>query len=232
MNLKYLPESERPLEKAIREGIGKLSNAELLAIIINSGTKECSAIDVAHNILAGFPLGISQLGEATYEDLTKIAGIGRTKAVRILGVLELGRRISTSMPNKRPLVESDKDVAEMLMDKLRHEKKEHFFTIVLDSKGHVLQLDQVSVGELSSTVVHPREVFSIAIRKSGASVIFAHNHPSGDPSPSKQDIETTRRLVHCGRILGIKVLDHIIIGNGRYISLRACDDLEIFGGSD
>lgn len=221
MKIDSLPVRERPMEKALDGGINSLSNAELLAILINSGTVEKSALDLALEVLAISKEGISELGAMRFEDLVAIKGIGRSKAIRVLAAVQLGKRISTAIPEERYCIRSNEDVAKLLMERLRYEKKEHFVSILMNSKGEVLEVDTVSIGELSATVVHPREVFSGATRRSAASIILAHNHPSGDPSPSKQDIETTKRLVECGRLMGIKVLDHIIIGNGNFVSLRA-----------
>ncbi len=223
MKIDNLPVSERPMEKAMDGGISSLSNSELLALLINSGTVEKSALDLAVEILTISQGGISQLGEVRLEDLVRIKGIGPSKAVRVLAAVQLGKRMATAIPEERFCIRSNEDVAKLLMEKLRYEKKEHFVSILLNSKGEVIEIDTVSIGELSATVVHPREVFSGATRKSAASIILAHNHPSGDPTPSKQDVETTKRLVECGRLMGIKVLDHVIIGNGSFVSLRAMD---------
>lgn len=223
MKIENLPVSERPMEKALDGGVSSLSNSELLALLINSGTVEKSALDLATEILAVSRGGISELGALSLEDLITIKGIGNSKAIRVLAAVQLGKRMATAVPERKYCIRSNEDVAKLLMERLRYEKKEHFICILLNSKGEVIETDTVSVGELSATVVHPREVFSGAARKSAASIILAHNHPSGDPSPSRQDIETTRRLVECGRLMGIKVLDHIIIGNGSFVSLRAMD---------
>lgn len=223
MKIKGLPESERPMEKAINQGVEKLSNSELLALIINSGREGLSAVDLAQSVMGIYPEGISQLGEATYEELINIKGIGPSKAIRLLSTFQIGRRIATSGPRSRKAIKSNDDVAELFMEELRYEKKEHFITLLLNSKGEILDIDKVSIGELSSTIVHPREVFSKAIKKSAASIILVHNHPSGDPSPSQEDIRTTIRLIEGGKLLGIKVLDHIIIGHGEYVSLKALD---------
>ena len=131
--------------------------------------------------------------------------------------------MATAFPEEKFCIRSNDDVAKLLMERLRYEKKEHFLSILLNSKGEVIEIDTVSIGELSATVVHPREVFNRATKKSAASIILAHNHPSGDPTPSVQDVETTKRLVECGRLMGIKVLDHVIIGNGDFSSLKALD---------
>lgn len=220
MQIKSLPETERPVEKACSSGIEVLSNAELLAMIIHTGTKNKSAIGLAEDVLSAFPEGLSGLGNCCLQELTALDGIGSTKACRILGAVELGKRISAMSARERMSISSSDDVAKLFMEELRYVKKEHFKSLLLNAKGDIISIESISVGELSSTVVHPREVFSMAVRKSASAVIFVHNHPSGDATPSEEDIETTRRLMECGVLLGIKVLDHIIIGDGLFCSMR------------
>ena len=164
--------------------------------------------------------GIGELGRCCKEELTEIDGIGKMKACTIMAAVELGKRISTNPAGRKLSASSSEDVAALFMEELRYLQKEHFRSVLVNAKGDILSVDKVSVGELSSTVVHPREVFAMAVKKSAAAVIFVHNHPSGDPTPSMEDIDTTQRLVEAGQILGIRVLDHIIIGDGKYESLR------------
>lgn len=225
MAIKSLPESERPLEKAAAQGIGSLSNTELLGIVIHSGTRDSSALHLAEELLSGCSGGISDLGVMTLEELKMTRGIGPAKACRILASVELGKRIATAAPGSRPVVRCAEDVAAMFMERLRYEKKEHFFSVLLNVRGEVIEADSVSVGQLNSTLVHPREVFRQAVRRSAAAVVFVHNHPSGDPTPSNEDILTTKRLVECGKLLGIEVEDHIVIGDGRFISLQGLTEL-------
>lgn len=221
MKIKYLPEEERPVEKSLSMGIESLTNGELLALLINSGTREKSAMALAEEVLAKNKSGISYLRETSPEELMTIRGIGSSKAARIMAAVELGKRIASKPAKKGVRIESDEDVAELFMEELRCKKKEIFKALLLDSKGRVISAETVSVGELTSTLVHPREVFSQAVKKSAAAVVFVHNHPSGDPSPSREDFATTERLVACGNLLGIKVLDHIVVGDGKYISIKA-----------
>lgn len=223
MLIKSMPKYERPMEKAMRYGIKTLSNSELLGILIHTGTKNVSSIRLAESILSLREGGISELGEIQYEELIGLNGIGPSKAITVLTALELGRRIATAPALKRTVIGSSHDIADLFMEKLRHEKREHFQSVMMNSKGEVISVETVSIGALSNTVVHPREVFSSAIRKSAAGVIFVHNHPSGDPTPSQEDVATTERLKKCGEILGIKVIDHIIIGNGKFSSFKAMD---------
>ena len=220
MQMKSLPETERPVEKACSRGVETLSNAELLAMIIHTGTKNKSAIRLAEDVLSAFPEGIKGLGSCCLQELIALDGIGKTKACRILGAVELGKRISAVPAKERISISRSDDIAKLFMEELRYAKKEHFKCLLLSAKGEVISIESVSVGELSSTVVHPREVFSMAVRKSAAAVVFVHNHPSGDARPSQEDVETTQRLIDCGVLLGIRVLDHIIIGDGLFSSMR------------
>lgn len=232
MKIKYLPESERPVEKLGKYGVESLSNNEILAVIINSGTVDKSAINLADEIICRLSNDISDLKGITLSELMEIKGIGETKAARILAAVELHRRLTKVGQCSNGYISNDDDVAALVMEELRHEKKEHFLAVLLTTKGQVIEIDKVSMGELSSTVVHPREVFKMAIKRSAASVILVHNHPSGDPTPSQEDIKTTVRLVECGILLGIRVLDHVIIGDGRHTSIRSSCNLKIFGGNN
>ena len=197
MRIKHLPEDERPVEKSFSMGIESLSNGELLALLINSGTKGKSAMALAEEVLAKDEKGISYLRESSLEELLSINGIGKAKAARIMAAVELGKRIASKPTEKRVKIESDEDVAHIFMEDLRYKKKEIFKAVLLDSKGGVISIETVSIGELTSTLVHPREVFNQAVKKSAAAMVFVHNHPSGDPTPSKEDFNTTDRLVAC-----------------------------------
>lgn len=220
MQIKCLPETERPREKGASQGVGTLSDTELLALILHSGTRNLSALGLAENLLGGLENGLHGLGSADIDELRSIRGIGTAKAVRLLACVELGKRISGRGPAARVSMTGAEEVAGFFMEKLRHENREHFLAALLNVKNELITYDEVSVGELSSTIVHPREAFQLAVRRSAAGVIFIHNHPSGDPEPSAEDIRTTKRLIGCGELMGIPVLDHIIIGDGVYTSLR------------
>ena len=224
MQIKSMPKNERPVEKALKYGIKALSNAELLALILHTGTRNKSAIGLAEDVISLFPDGISGFAVTEPEELTRVQGIGETKACTILAAVEFGKRIAATQAESSVCLEDSESVAKLFMEKLRYEKKEHFKSVLVNTRGGIITVDDVSTGELSSTVVHPREVFSMAIRKSASAIIFVHNHPSGDPTPSKEDIITTKRLIDSGKLLGIRVLDHIIIGDGRYSSLK---DMEL-----
>ncbi|MBO5994211.1 MAG: DNA repair protein RadC [Firmicutes bacterium] len=219
MKIKNLPPEERPIEKLLADGKESLSNSELLAVILGSGFGDTSAIELAEHILC-LKDGMRGLAELSPDDLMKIPGIGPRKAASVISALELGRRVSTAPRGKRHRVRSPGNMAEFFMEDMRYLKKEFFKVLLLNVKLEVIGMETVSVGELAGAPVHPRESFEPAIRKGAAAVCFVHNHPSGDPHPSKDDLEITRRLTECGDILGIRVLDHIIIGDGVYTSLK------------
>lgn len=223
--IKDLPEDERPREKLYKYGPKALSNTELLAIIIRTGNRENTAIEISQKLLVGKKEGISFLVNTNLQEITKIKGIGKCKAAQILAAVELGKRVMSETNSDKSRVTSPSDIADILMLDMGHLKKEHFRIVMLDTKNGIIGIEDISIGSLNSSIVHPREVFKEAIAKSSASIILVHNHPSGDPTPSKEDIAITRRLSEGGEILGIKVLDHIIIGNKKYISLKEKDIL-------
>ncbi len=218
--IKDLPLSERPREKLKKYGVQSLSNAELIAVIIRTGHGEDTALDLANKLLSIDKSGISYLSHAEIEELTKVKGIGLCKASQIQAAIELGKRISSNLGEERIKVDSPQVVADLLMEEMRYLRKEYFKTLILDTKNQIISIENISVGNLNASIVHPREVFNIAIRKSANAVILVHNHPSGDPTPSTEDINITHRLIDAGNIIGIKVLDHIIIGDNKYISFK------------
>lgn len=219
MGLKQWPASERPREKLMRYGVRSLSNAELLALIVRTGTKEESALSLAETILAQGN-GISSLGTMAPEDFCCIKGVGIATAAALSAAVELGRRIAASPKQDRIAIDHSKQVADLFMEQMRTLSKETFQAIHLNTKNEILAIESVSVGNLNSSIATPREVFHGAIRRSASAVIIAHNHPSGNPEPSQADLELTERLVEAGALLGIRVLDHIIIGDGIYVSLK------------
>jgi DNA repair protein RadC len=219
MTIKDLPEDERPREKIVKYGSSILSNAELLAILIRTGNKENSAIDLARNVLSSYG-GLKFLAECTLDELRELKGIGMAKACEIKAAVELAKRLSTSNEGPKHYIRHPRDCSNLLMESMRYLKKEYFKIVLLTTKHQVISVEEISVGSLNSSIVHPREVFSTAIKKNCAAIILAHNHPSGDPSPSNEDIKITQRLIEGGKILGIEVLDHIIIGDGKFISLK------------
>ena len=213
-----LPEEERPRERLVRNGPESLSNAELLAIILRTGSRAENVVSMSSRILSEY--SIKQLSLANIKRLMQIHGIGEAKASQISAVFELARRLETFVEEPKRKVRSPKDVYTLMYPKMREQKKERFITLYLDTKNQILKEETVSIGSLNASIVHPREVFKSALLESSASVIMIHNHPSGDPSPSREDILVTEKLVEGGKLLGIDVLDHIIIGDGKYVSLK------------
>jgi len=227
LTIKEMNEEDRPRERLAKYGSESLSNAELLAIILRTGTKAETAVDLANRLLSGKGLaapngscGLSALAAADPEELCQVRGIGQAKAVQIKAALELGRRLSGTAAERRSSISTPAQASALVMDEMRFLDREHFRIIILNTKNHVLGVELVSVGSLNSTVVHPREVFKTPLKRSAAAVILVHNHPSGDPTPSQEDIDLTRRLAEAGKVLGISVLDHIIVGDNRYVSLK------------
>ena len=216
-----LPIDERPREKLMADGAACLSNVELLAILLRTGTKEHSVLRVAEQVLARYKdVGITAMMNMSVAELSSVQGIGAVKAATILAAVELGRRLSQKAEEKVEIVHGPEDVAHYAMPRFRFEQKEHFAVMLLNTKNHILGLTDVSVGSLSASIVHPREVFQTALRYAAAAMILIHNHPSGDPSPSREDINVTQRLVKAGKIMDIPVLDHIILGDNRFVSIK------------
>jgi len=210
---------ERPMEKMILYGEKSLSNAELLAILLRTGTKKRNAIELANYIINKDLQGIRHLQDVTIEELCEIDGIGKSKASQIKAALELGIRISSAKPNKYK-VKNPWDIYKYYMESLRYEQKEIFKVVLLNTKNEIITDVDVSIGTLNSSLVHPREVFKEAIKRSSSKMILMHNHPSGSVEPSKEDKNITNRLIKCGEIIGIEVIDHIIIGDGVYYSFK------------
>ena len=223
MLIRSLPEDERPQEKALRYGVEALSDAELIALILRTGRKNTSSVNLAEDILSICDEGLFSMGTFDTDDLLGIKGVGPGKACTLMAAVELGKRIAASRKPVKYVADDPETIADMFMENLRYEKKEYFKSVLVNTRSEIVSVDNVSVGELTRTLVHPREVFSRAVKKGAYGVIFVHNHPSGDPTPSEEDLATTERLIEGGDILGIKVLDHVIIGDGRYESLRALD---------
>ncbi|CAH0132506.1 DNA integrity scanning protein DisA [Peribacillus sp. Bi96] len=219
MLIRDYPKEERPRERFLQDGPQSLSNQELLALLLRTGSKEESVLQLSGRLINSFK-GLRLLKEASVEELTVIKGIGEAKAIHILASVELGRRINKLNDQDRYVIRSPEDGANYCMEEMRFLSQEHFVCLYLNTKNQVLQKTTVFIGSLNASIVHPREVFKEAFKRSAASIICLHNHPSGDPSPSREDIEVTKRLVECGKIIGIEVLDHIIIGEHKYISLK------------
>ncbi|KPU42249.1 hypothetical protein OXPF_40330 [Oxobacter pfennigii] len=217
--IKDMPNQERPRERMAKYGPEALSNTELLAIILRSGTKNDSAMNLASKILKN-EHGLKFLYDSSFEELQSIKGIGIAKASQIKASLELGRRFKSFKDMDPIYIKTPEDAADLVMEDMRYLKKEFLKIILLNTKNMVINVKSISIGSLNSSIVHPREIFVEAIKASSASVIICHNHPSGDPSPSQEDINITRRVFEAGKIIGIELVDHIIIGDGKYISLK------------
>ncbi len=219
VTVKDLPAAERPRELLLAKGPAALSNAALLAILLRTGTSRESVIRLAEQLLAKHG-GLAGLGRLAPEEMSRLKGIGPAKAVTVAAAVELGKRLAALAGGERPVVRSPQDAADLVMPRLRFEKKELFVVLLLSTKNHVLAMPTLAVGTLSASVVDPRELFREAINHNAASVVLVHNHPSGDPAPSVEDIALTRKMTEAGRLLDISVLDHLIIGDGKYVSLK------------
>jgi DNA repair protein RadC len=216
-----LPLSERPRERLSKLGSEALSSQEILALILGRGIKGESVIVTAQKLLSKFG-NLKNLASASIEELTQIKGIGPAKAAQIKATFELGKRLENSSSEAEKItVKSPEDVIKTARNQLKGKKKEHFLVLCLDTRNHLIKTSIVSIGSLDCSIVHPREVFKDAISSSAASVIFIHNHPSGDPTPSEDDIKMTKRLIEAGEIIGIEVLDHIIICDSEHLSMKA-----------
>lgn len=217
--IKDFPKDERPRERLLKFGPGSLSNQDLLAILLRTGTKNESVLKVSNELLLKFD-GLRLLMNASVEEISNIKGIGEAKAVQLIAAFELGKRINRLQYDERFMIKSPDDCAEYMMDEMRFLEQEHFVCLYLNTKNQVIARETIFKGSLNASIVHPREVFKEAFRRSASSIICLHNHPSGDPTPSREDIEVTKRLVECGKIIGIELLDHIIIGEHKYVSLK------------
>lgn len=219
VKLKDLPKNERPRERLTRYGADKLSNSELLALILRTGTKNDNVLNLCSSLLGEFG-GINGLLNLSIKELKEINGIGEAKTAQILALAELSKRFNSFQSGEELIISSPKDVAFYMMKEMNNLKKEYFKIIMLNTKNMIISIKDVSIGSLNSSIVHPREVFVEAIKNSSAAVILCHNHPSGDCTPSKEDIAVTKRLKECGDLIGIEVLDHIIIGRKNFISFK------------
>ena len=218
--IKDWPEDERPREKLLKRGAAALSDAELLALVLRTGDAAAgkSAIDLGRELLEQFGGNLRELAQAELNELQQIKGLGLAKAASVKAAFTLGSRFQSRKLETLERFTAPAQVFEFFHHELRDNRKELFLTLLLDGKNRITRKVQVSEGCLNQAIVHPREVFAPAVRESAAAIIFIHNHPSGDPAPSREDREITRRLKEAGEIMGIKVLDHIIIGDGAYFS--------------
>lgn len=223
ITMKSMPECERPREKMIKSGTSVLSNAELIAAVIGSGSSQDSALTLAQRILSLDPKGLSHLAAVNFEELRSLRGIGISKASQIMAAVELGKRIYSEKAAVKVKIAGPSELAEKMMVDMRHLTKEVFKVVLLDTKNQIVSIEDISIGSLNASIVHPREVFQPAIRKSANAVVLIHNHPSGHPEPSTEDKRVTERLIEAGQLMGIQVLDHIVIGDLNYYSFKEHD---------
>lgn len=226
MTIKDWPEQEKPRERLLKLGPEALSDAEVLAILLGTGSSHQTALELARHILAvseeKYGKSLQFLIEDTEEELSEVKGMGPAKVARLKAAVEIGRRLKRGGGawEKQITVRRGKEVFDYVRSDLESLDREHFCILLLNSRNQITGKEVVSVGSLDASIVHPREIFKNCIKKSAAAIILVHNHPSGDPSPSHDDLEVTRRLVDVGKLLGIHVLDHVIVADGRFVSLR------------
>ena len=218
--IKDMRSDDRPRERLERQGSQALSNPELLAILLGTGVQGQSAIQLAQELLREYG-GLAGLHRADYQDLVKTRGIGPAKAAQLCAAVELGRRLAVSVPDDRPAIQSPEQAAELVMYEMGALKQEHLRVLLLDTRNQLIRITEVYQGSLNTSLIRVGEIFRDAVRENAASVIVAHNHPSGDPSPSPEDVAVTRAMIDAGRLLDIEVLDHLVIGTGRFVSLKS-----------
>lgn len=229
MTIKKLPELERPYEKAQLYGIESLSNSELLAIIIKTGTKEKTSVELAQEILSiekSEKDNIQFLQNVSIEELTQIKGIGKVKATQIKAICELNKRMTRPIQKAEIRIRTAENVAQLLMNEMQYEKREKVKVLVLNTKNILLRIIDVSYGGTNSAIIEPKDILTEPTKMGAPKIILVHNHPSGDPTPSKEDIELTKRIYKASALLGIELLDHIVIGKQKYISIVSIGRIE------
>ena len=214
-----MPTEERPRERLALCGAASLNNRELLAILLRTGTGGRSALDLAHELVSHFG-GLRGLAQASLDQICQVKGVGTAKAAQVLAALELSKRLLVAAPDARPQITSPADAANLLLLEMGLLEQEHLRVLLLDSKNCVQSISEVYIGNVNTSVVRVAEVFRDAVRSNCPFIIVAHNHPSGDPTPSREDISTTQKIAKAGELLNIEMLDHIIIGLNRYVSLK------------
>ena len=217
--IRDLPANERPRERMEQYGPEALSTAELLAIVLRVGSRGESAVRLAERLLSEFG-GLAGIARARVPQLSALTGMGLAKAAQLKAAFELGKRLAMSAEGPKPVVSTAHEAAKLVMEDLRYRQQECLAAIFLDTRNQVICVRTITVGTLTGSPAHPREIFREALAQGCAHLIICHNHPSGDPSPSRDDISLTTRLVQVGELMGIPVLDHIIIGDGKYVSVK------------
>jgi len=216
--IRDLPEDQRPRERLAAEGPEVLDDSSLLAILLRTGARRVSAIVLAQQLLEKFG-SLRGVATASVHELSQVNGLGLAKAAQLKAAFELGKRIASKPLERAPEIRSPADAAHYVMERLRYEKKEKFVVLLLNARSRLIKISTISVGTLTANLVHPREVFAEAIANGAESIILVHNHPSGEPVPSKEDRDITERLFKVGELMGVRVSDHIIIGEGKFLSM-------------
>jgi DNA repair protein RadC len=217
---KDLPESLRPRERLAAVGAQRLSDSELIALVIGTGAKGVSSMSLAQEIFCRFERRLGRLAAADLPELSAVPGVGPAKAAQLLAAIELGQRSAVGKTPEKESLASPEQAARYVMPKMRHLEREHFAALIVNTKMRLIKYVEIAIGGLNSAIIHPRELYKPAVRANGAGLIAVHNHPSGDPDPSREDIILTRRLAEAGKLLGIDLIDHIIIGDDCWVSLK------------
>lgn len=218
ISIREYPAEMRPREKLVDLGAAALSDQELLAILLRTGMKKTSALDLAQQILKNG--GLSALARSSYDELKQYKGMGLAKAAQLQAAIELSKRLARQSLGPKPVIKAPQDAVVLVMNEMSYLDREHFKVINLNTKNQLMTIDSVSVGSLDASLVHPREVFKKPIQRSAAKLILVHNHPSGDTRPSQEDINITKRLDEAGSLLGLTILDHLIIGQNNFLSMK------------
>ncbi len=220
VTVREMPEDDRPRERLERCGADALKDAELLGVLFRTGTRELNAVDLAAALLRHFDNNLRRISQASLEELQEVKGIGRVKAIEIKAALELGKRLEFHKRPELKKIHSAEDVWQLLKSQFKEYETEHFIALLLNNKNEVLKRDEVSHGGIDGTDAMPRDVLRKAVRLGATAMIVAHNHPSGDPEPSRADIAVTKRLLEAAQLIGINLLDHVIFGYDRHVSLK------------
>ncbi len=223
MKIHDLAKSQQPRERLIQNGVASLSDAELVSIVLGQGSKDENVIQLAQRLLSDNT--IKKLSRLRISQITKTKGIGPAKACQIIACFELGRRVSVFQNSDKIAIQNAHDIFKLFSAQLEGVTQEYFIGVYLDTRKRILKYETIFVGTLNATIVHPREIFSIALHEKADSLIIVHNHPSGDPTPSSADFETTKVISNAGKIIGIELIDHVIIGHNRYYSFRENKDM-------